>query len=64
MKQCRPAVAGYARAGTRSNFEKYGLTTLFLARNGECILTNPHSLSTLHTKTGTNRRCLASPEII
>ena len=63
-KRCRSAVAGYARAGTRSNFEKYGLFTLFLARKFECILTNPHSLSTLHTITGTNRRCLASPEKI
>lgn len=53
----------YARAGVKSAFEKYGLFTLFFARKGECILTNPHSLSTLHTKAKTNRRCQASPEI-
>ena len=63
-KRCSLAVAGYARAGTRSNFEKYGLFTLFLARKFECILTNPHSLSTRHTYALTNRRCLASPKKI
>ena len=39
------------------DFLRYSLHVKFA-----CIVTNSHALPTLHTKTMTNRRCLASPE--
>lgn len=57
-----PASRSYARAGVRSDFEKYGLFTLFFARK-RCMHFNEfaYAFGTARTRKA-NRRCLASPK--